>query len=122
MKRSKKVGSIVRGDTTVILSWLIKYTRRASILLLLGGSAYEAAEAAKWEITSSAYRHWGGVSGAVFGLAAEPRAPNYGVIWERVKTSFPGETCASISKPASVAVDVNSTESEGGGCSQLVFI
>ena len=73
VKRRERFASVERGDITLILSWLMEYTSRASTRLK--GPTYEATDAVKYERASSACRHSGGVSAAARSFLAEPRAP-----------------------------------------------
>lgn len=115
VKQPELRASVERGDITLILPRLMGYTTRASTRLR--HSIYEAIDAAKYEIASSARRHSGGVSVATLSLLVEPRAPGDEMTWKRVIAKFPREHRASVSEAAAAAVAASSTEPEEGSVS-----
>ena len=112
LKRRERFASAERGDLTLLLPWLMEYTRRISTRQI--GHAREETDADMFKRASSACRHRGGVTVAARSLLAEPRAPGNEETWERVKAKFPEENQACISEAAAAAVAARPTDQEKG--------
>ena len=98
MKRRERFASAERGDLTLLLPWLMEYTRRTSTRR--SAQARKETDADIFKKASSACRHRGhrgGVTVAARSLLAEPCALGNEETWERVKANFPEEdqTCVS---------------------------
>ena len=112
MKRRERFASAERGDLTLLLPWLMEYTRRTSTRQI--GQVREETDADMFKRTVSACRHRGGVTVAARRLLAEPRAPGNEKTWRRVKAKFPEENQACVSEAAAAAVAASSSDQEEG--------
>ena len=112
MTRCGRFASVERGDITLLLPWLMGYTRRVSARR--SDVAHEATDEAKFKRASSACRHPGGVTVAVCSLLAEPRAPGSKATWERVIDEFPDEDQTSVSEVATATVAASASDPEEG--------
>ena len=113
MKRRERVASAKHGDLTLLLPWLMEYTRRTSTMQ--NDQAHEETDADMLKSASSACRHRGGVTVAACSFLPEPRAPGNEETWERVKANFPEENQACVSEAAEAAVAASSSDQEEGG-------
>ena len=111
-KRRESFASAERGDLTLSLPWLMEYTRRTSTRQI--GQAREETDADMFKRASSACRYRGGVTVAARTILAKPRAPENEEMWERVKSKFPEENQACVSKAEAAAVATSSTDHEEG--------
>ena len=73
MKRRERFASAERGDLTLLLPWLMEYTRRTSTRQI--GQARGETDADMFKRALSACRHRGGVTVAARSFLAKPRAP-----------------------------------------------
>ena len=112
MKRRERFASAERGDLTLLLPWLMEYTRRTSTRQ--SGQAREETDAHMFNGASSACRHRGGVTVAARSLLAEPRAPGNEETGERVKARFAEEDQTRVSEAAAAAVAASSFDPEEG--------
>ena len=112
MKRRERFASAERGDLTLLLPWLMEYTRRTSMRQI--GQAREETDADMFKRASSACRHRGGVTVAARSLLAEPRALGNEQTWEHVNSKFPEEKQACVSEAAAAAVATSSIDQEEG--------
>ena len=115
MKRRERFASAERGDLTLLLPWLVEYTRRTSTRR--SGQARKETDADIFKRASSACRHQdhrGGVTVAARSLLAEPCAPGNEETWERVKSKFPEENQTCVSEAAAAAVAASSSDPEEG--------
>ena len=110
IKRREGVTSAEHGDLTVLLPWLMEYTRRTSTRQ--SGQAREETGPDMFKRVSSACHHPGGVTVAARSLLAEPRAPGNEEMWEQVKAKFPEDDQICVSKAAAVAVAASSSDPE----------
>ena len=108
--RRERFASVERGDITLLLPWLMGYTRRASARR--SDLAHEATDEAKLKRASSACRHPGGVTVATRSLLTEPRAPGNEATWEHVIDKFPDEDQTSVSEEATAAVAASASDPE----------
>ena len=112
MKRLERFASAERVDLTLLLLWLMKYTRRTSTRQM--GEARKEKDADTFKRASSACRHRWGVTVAARSLLAKPRATGNEETWERVKAKFPAENQACVSEAAAAAVAASSSDQEEG--------
>ena len=73
MKRHERFAPTERDDLTLLLPWLMEYTRRTSTRQ--SGQARVETDAEMFKRASSARRHRGGVTVTVRSLLAELHAP-----------------------------------------------